>query len=363
MAACIDDITLRMQSASLNTKPKVKVFVISTASDLSKCSDLKNCDRLAFDCEGVDLGRNGELSIVQLSSHKECYLFDVLGAKRTSEVVLFLKDILENSSIQKIIHDCKMDSDALYHILDINVAGCHDTQVWDLVMTSQENNLNRTLLSYNCETNPVRNTNVYVENNRFWATRPLTKAMIEWASEDVLTLFQLRKAQRKVADNLPKGARVKEFYQQECDQRIRFLRDKVCVTCQIDTSMIGLFIGRRGANMKSLCEGSIHYYQPTGPKGCGRVDVYSDSQSSMRRAVDNLAPYQDESEEDFEEEEEEESGEEAAEEESEKEDYLDYYDFSRWNDPEYENNYDSYGDFFAGGDHDPGYFHCGPRGT
>ena len=42
---------------------------------------------------------------------------------------------------------------------------------------------------------PIRDSGVYRTNHRFWATRPMTKTMIEWASGDVRSLFELYEAQ------------------------------------------------------------------------------------------------------------------------------------------------------------------------
>lgn len=47
-------------------------------------------------------------------------------------------------------------------------------------------------MSYNCKQNIERDRNVYKINPAFWATRPMTKYMIDWASGDVFSLFDLR---------------------------------------------------------------------------------------------------------------------------------------------------------------------------
>jgi hypothetical protein len=41
----------------------------------------------------------------------------------------------------------------------------------------------------------MRDGNVYATNPAFWATRPLTPKMIEWAAGDVTSLFAVRDAQ------------------------------------------------------------------------------------------------------------------------------------------------------------------------
>lgn len=106
---------------------------------------------------GVDLGRSGEICLVQLSTVEQVYLFDVLLLKKEDPLVAFLKTILEDENIIKIIHDVKMAADALFHHLDIRLAGIHDTQCWDAVLHyGREHNLNKTLVSYGCDTNVIR---------------------------------------------------------------------------------------------------------------------------------------------------------------------------------------------------------------
>ncbi len=75
----------------------------------------------------------------------------------------FLKEILEDTDITKIMHNCRMDSDALHAELHIKLAGVHDTQACDMLLsgTSMEKNLNRLLMAYDCRINLVRNNSIY----------------------------------------------------------------------------------------------------------------------------------------------------------------------------------------------------------
>lgn len=65
----------------------------------------------------MDLTRVGPIAVVSLATEKTCFLFDVLASQRTPEVVSLLKRLLESSDIIKIIHDAKMDVDAVHHQL------------------------------------------------------------------------------------------------------------------------------------------------------------------------------------------------------------------------------------------------------
>lgn len=125
-------------------------------------SDIRESSILALDCEGVDLGRDGSITIIQISTATQCYLFDVINLHSTGEVKIFLKDILEDEKKIKIVHDCTMDSDALQHHLDITLAGVHDTQAWDSILHCHgEKNLNDTLTANGCQPNIKHDINVY----------------------------------------------------------------------------------------------------------------------------------------------------------------------------------------------------------
>ena len=225
---------------SLKKKPKrfnsqmVQPKIIKELSDLS--SDDKKAilesQCLAFDCEGVDLSRHGEICIVVLSTLIQPYLFDVNGLDENADIIPFLKEVLENASIEKIIHDVKMDSDALYHLLGITVAGIHDTQAWDNDnINSNNRNLNATLMGYGCPTNEVRDNEAYNINSRFWATRPLTSNMITWACEDVAHLFLLKEKQIETASAL---GRITVDAKLESENRARISRSK---------QVLGKFLG------------------------------------------------------------------------------------------------------------------------
>lgn len=149
----MNELIKATEKISLNTPT-----VISTGSeDLAECIEhIEGFDILALDCEGVDLGRNGQITIIQLSTPSRSFLFDVHEVAVDAEMVNFLRVVLENPNIIKIIHDCKMDADALFHLLEITLCGVHDTQAWDFIMKRSELNLNRTLMAYGCQPNVER---------------------------------------------------------------------------------------------------------------------------------------------------------------------------------------------------------------
>jgi ribonuclease D len=276
---------------------KLSTSVVDNAEDLATCeTNLSSCTLLALDCEGVCLGRMGELTIVQVSSRSHCYLFDVLALEKKSAAVTFLKKLLEDSNIVKIVHDVKMDSDALYHCLGISISNVHDTQAWDMVINGREENLNRTLIRNNCTPNAERDSNVYCINYRFWAQRPLTELMIDWASGDVGCLFELYDAQiRHVRDSDHCGS-VEARCEILSNERLS-LRDKILQTFQIREDKVGLFIGTGGKNIKRLMShipGTFYHIERGGKEISGSqrdVYVYAPDEFTMMMATASLKKY------------------------------------------------------------------------
>lgn len=278
----------------------MRVVVVTERDDLTACRKELTCDQLtdvAFDCEGVDLCREGLLCLVQVATRQTCYLFDVAHVRnRASPMVLLLKRVLESDRICKIIHDCKMDGDSLFHQLGIRLANVHDTQVWDSVITrhSRPRNLNDTLSAYGCTTNAERDSSVYKTNPAVWATRPMTQWMIEWASQDVQVLFDLRREQVAAVAAGPNPAAVVK----ECMRRsVQALAVADCVTAKLRLrqSKIGLFIGTGGSNMNRL----IAKHQSRGcilqflkSAGNGVLVVYANDHAGLQVIAEDLAAFQ-----------------------------------------------------------------------
>lgn len=97
---------------------------------------------LYIDLEGINLGRNGTISILQihLRDGRHTYLLDVhtLGALAftTAQRGLTLKYILESPSVPKAIFDVRNDSAALWAQFGIRLACVQDLQLMELAARS-----------------------------------------------------------------------------------------------------------------------------------------------------------------------------------------------------------------------------------
>ncbi|CAG4933987.1 unnamed protein product [Colias eurytheme] len=155
---------------------------------------------VSFDCEGINLGLKGVLTLCQIATmNGEVYILDIMACP-SMVVEGKIKDLLESESVIKIIHDCRNDSVNLYNQFEITLKNVFDTQAAHAVLQLQSQNvpvykvknlsLNALCELYNAPMNPMKEQlkNVYRRDQRYWARRPLTKDMIIYAASDVLSL-------------------------------------------------------------------------------------------------------------------------------------------------------------------------------
>ncbi len=115
-----------LQNTQLITSIKDSQFVCD-AIRRSAASDERVI--ISFDCEGVNLGAKGQLTIVEIGTLKgEAFIFDLLVCPELMSDG-GLRSILEDETIIKIIHDCRNDSHNLYTQFNVLLRNIFDTQV------------------------------------------------------------------------------------------------------------------------------------------------------------------------------------------------------------------------------------------
>ncbi|XP_045175352.1 uncharacterized protein LOC123536318 [Mercenaria mercenaria] len=179
-------------------------------SEKQKCQEvvriLQQETLLAVDCEGVQLGKDGPLTLLQIGTlNGTVYLFDVMKNEQEQDKSFFkdsgLDGLLTSSEIVKVIHSCSEDSAALFHQFGIKLENVFDTQVAHLVIEEHKGRKlpSREKLEEICKMYSAaagvyaRKDDVqleYVKNDgNFWAKRPLSQEMIDYASGDVAALL------------------------------------------------------------------------------------------------------------------------------------------------------------------------------
>ena len=105
---------------------------------------LLDAPSLYFDIEGVQLGRHGSIAIITLFvlSDGSVYLIDVraLGSAAFStknRQEYSMKSILEFPGVPKVFFDVRNDSDALFNLYGISLAGVQDLQLMALAANTE----------------------------------------------------------------------------------------------------------------------------------------------------------------------------------------------------------------------------------
>ena len=104
----------------------------------------------------------------------------------------------------------------------------------------------------NIQTNTTRDNSIYKINPAFWATRPVTKKMMNWASSDVDKLFDLSSKQLKGIHPVTKS-----FAEDKASLWLAICKMKI--TTGLTVNRPGSFFGRGGANIRSLSKQTDTY--------------------------------------------------------------------------------------------------------
>lgn len=119
-----------LQNTRVITSIKESLFVCDA---IRKSAPADECVIISFDCEGVNLGVKGQLTVIEIATTRgEAFIFDL---QQCPQLVADggLKNILEDDNIIKIIHDCRNDSFNLYSQYNVLMRNVFDTQVSEIL--------------------------------------------------------------------------------------------------------------------------------------------------------------------------------------------------------------------------------------
>lgn len=262
---------------------------------------------IALDCEGLNLGRMGKLSLIQLCAGvgQTCYLIDVLHTTPDAPLVSVLRTVLQQKDICKVIHDCKTDSDALLHLLDIKLCSVHDTSAWNNTLRHWmshtrtdsmdkwicDENLNNTLRRYKLPENTHRDRTVYQTHPSFWLDRPMTEQMIQWASADIRSLFGLRSAQLHIGKGL--SAYCVQICCRHSAYNLRLIREfKNAVIVQIEEQQsISQLVGNKGRRIHDIQKQSHTRMYSIAPASHRLYTVYFNNRNSLTILLQHIHAY------------------------------------------------------------------------
>ncbi|OWF47065.1 piRNA biogenesis protein EXD1-like [Mizuhopecten yessoensis] len=156
--------------------------------------------------EGVCIGRSGTLCWLNIVIRQRVFLFDVLSmGKECFEEGL--KDLLEDGSVLKVMHDCRLASDLLHHQFGVNLRNMFDTQVanafvyrtfrghgnWPRYVEGLQASLfdHLDLPQEQIQLMKVRAA-LKKEDQQVWMERPAGRPLLEAACKNVMHLLDLR---------------------------------------------------------------------------------------------------------------------------------------------------------------------------
>lgn len=189
---------------------------------------LEKYDVISVDAEGVQLGKDGQMTLLQIGTlQNEVYVFDVKENRNLFDNGK-LRNVLENDKIVKVIHSCSGDSAALYYQFKVQLQNVFDTQVAHIVIQEHKGTVLVPLLKLEdiCTTysksSKVSDQKQEVRKNwikevgSYWAKRPLTDEMIEYAAGDVTSLIpEVYETQKKYIEENGLWAKYLEYVEEE----------------------------------------------------------------------------------------------------------------------------------------------------
>lgn len=212
LKAVADNSAMDHKMASVNSAREQDQTLSDMLRGVRVVTKVKECEALvsrlssqhqlvAVDAEGVNLGPQGPLTLVQLATPVgEVFLFDVQSTPQ-----LFaeghLRDILEAEHITKVMHDCRNDSAALFFQFGIKLQNVFDTQAAHAALQQQDVgkpvhkvknvSLGTLCALYGGPANPRRDQvkSLYRRDQKFWSRRPLSEDMVFHAAFDVFCLL------------------------------------------------------------------------------------------------------------------------------------------------------------------------------
>lgn len=183
---------------------------------------------VAFDCEGRNLSRTGDLTVACFLGIGErrfgpAYVVDV---QRLGGETVFarrhggLLDLLEKPDTTKVTFDCRGDSDALFHQFGVTLRGVLDVQVldqavrirggerpptrrgqWRPFVSGMARVSERYLSADERKELGHHLAAPHKDDSDIWVKRPLTEDAVRYAAADVFTNALLLRAMRKTVGN------------------------------------------------------------------------------------------------------------------------------------------------------------------
>ena len=161
----------------------------------------------AFDLEGVNLGRKGQVTLLQLAVDETCvFCFDVLLLGHALLGPDFLGPIFTSPHMVKICYDCRVDGDVLQSHFGLRLSCIYDMQVLYTMLFQAKGDRFLKGLRHVLEHSgiiPCKQQLRHVlsaknkikalmkADEQLFSVRPLTPELLQYASADVIFLLSM----------------------------------------------------------------------------------------------------------------------------------------------------------------------------
>jgi exonuclease 3'-5' domain-containing protein 1 len=180
---------------------------IATACIRARANDSK---LIAVDLEGYNLGSEGTICIVQITTSFSgpVFLFDIVKLGPTAFTTEALKGLLEDDNIQKILFDVRADANALFFLYGVSIKNVLDLQLVDAANMRLSGNLysklnvnglarlltdgrhgNRANLNddekLRMEKLKKASKDMFIADDHIWELRPLNPTLLEYCTDTI----------------------------------------------------------------------------------------------------------------------------------------------------------------------------------
>lgn len=164
----------------------------------------------AFDLEGVHLGRNGQVTLLQLAVDETCvFCFDVLLLGPALLGPHYLGPLFMSPHVVKVCFDCRVDGDVLQSHFGLCLSRVYDIQVLYTLLFQAENDrflkgLRHVLQSsgiipcqhqlHHVLSAKTKIKRLMSTNSHLFKIRPVTSELLQYCSADVVFLLRMYRA-------------------------------------------------------------------------------------------------------------------------------------------------------------------------
>jgi len=207
-------VHLHLPTQQPTAQPQVArhVLIDTVASCRSAVAALMAESEIGVDLEGVDVGRLGRVSIIQVSTYaSDVCLFDITALGADAFGAGGLRGLFQSRRVRKVIFDGRADNDALHHLFDSLMENAYDLQILHALKFSSSDDRYvkgfQKCLDASGVLSPAEGHRASVLKERgkrcfspdfggsysVWEQRPLRQILLDYAVADVQHLLQMKR--------------------------------------------------------------------------------------------------------------------------------------------------------------------------